>query len=117
MGIRFVSNSWRAPLQLIDSWLPAPAPRCASRKGTAPLMQRFLRAGWMGQSSFTSLQQPEPVPIAQGKQALGAVPAVRIVRPARTLRESGRLVISGRLADVCAELDRLAAMEQPSRAL
>jgi hypothetical protein len=27
------------------------------------------------------------------------------------VRSSGRLVISGRMADVCAELDRLAAME------
>jgi hypothetical protein len=23
MGIRFTNNTWRAPLQLIDSWLPA----------------------------------------------------------------------------------------------
>jgi hypothetical protein len=32
-------------------------------------------------------------------------------RPLRVVRASGRLVISGRMADVCAELDRLAAME------
>jgi len=30
---------------------------------------------------------------------------------------SGRMVISGRLADVCAELDRLAALENHPRSL
>ncbi|MGE0332498.1 MAG: hypothetical protein AB7P37_17610 [Ramlibacter sp.] len=47
--------------------------------------------------------------------------ARRIQRPLRVVRvmdrdsprapSGGRLVISGRLADVCAELDRLAALE------
>ena len=32
-------------------------------------------------------------------------------RPLRVVRSSGRIVISGRMADVCAELDRLAALE------
>jgi hypothetical protein len=32
-------------------------------------------------------------------------------RPIRIVHASGRLVISGRMADVCAELDRLAALE------
>jgi hypothetical protein len=32
-------------------------------------------------------------------------------RPLRVVQASGRLVISGRMADVCAELDRLAAIE------
>ena len=35
----------------------------------------------------------------------GRAPTLRVVR------SSGRMVISGRMADVCAELDRLAAME------
>ena len=32
-------------------------------------------------------------------------------RPVRVVQARGRLVISGRMADVCAELDRLAALE------
>ena len=32
-------------------------------------------------------------------------------RKVRVVSASGRLVISGRMADVCAELDRLAALE------
>lgn len=41
-----------------------------------------------------------------------ALPSQRVLaRPLRVRGTAGRLVISGRLADVCAELDRLAALE------
>ena len=36
---------------------------------------------------------------------------VRVVEPSAPRAIAGRMVISGRLADVCAELDRLAALE------
>jgi len=36
---------------------------------------------------------------------------VRVLEPSAPRSTAGRMVISGRLADVCAELDRLAAME------
>jgi hypothetical protein len=36
---------------------------------------------------------------------------VRIVEPGQSRSSVGRIVISGRMADVCAELDRLAACE------
>ena len=36
-------------------------------------------------------------------------------RPLRVVRSRERLVISGRMADVCAELDRLAALEELQR--
>jgi hypothetical protein len=36
---------------------------------------------------------------------------VRVVEPSAPRAVAGRMVISGRLADVCAELDRLAALE------
>lgn len=36
---------------------------------------------------------------------------VRVLDSQRTGRASSRVVISGRMADVCAELDRLAALE------
>lgn len=36
---------------------------------------------------------------------------VRVVDAGQTRGQTGRLVISGRMADVCAELDRLAALE------
>jgi hypothetical protein len=42
---------------------------------------------------------------------LRVVRVVRIVEPARAAMDAGRMRISGRMADVCAELDRLAALE------
>lgn len=118
MGIRIASNTWRAPLQLIDSWLPAPVQGCLPRRPLAPLLTRFARAGWLGKA-----QPPvERPPRALVPHVLSECPAttrtapVRTVRSAKVVRGSARLVISGRMADVCAELDRLAALEQPTAA-
>ena len=44
-------------------------------------------------------------------QPAGRARVVRVVRVAEASPGAGRMVISGRLADVCAELDRLAALE------
>ncbi len=63
--------------------------------------------------------RPEPVtpaPVratAQAAKAKRATPlrVVRVVEPSAPRAVAGRMVISGRLADVCAELDRLAALE------
>jgi hypothetical protein len=41
---------------------------------------------------------------------------VRVLEPSASRAVAGRMVISGRLADVCAELDRLAAQESVSAA-
>ena len=40
---------------------------------------------------------------------------LRVVEPSAPRAVAGRMVISGRLADVCAELDRLAAQESRGR--
>ena len=63
----------------------------------APQRQRPPRGNW----PFTV--RP-PAPAAQDRPA---------AQPARVLHQpaTGRLVIAGRMADVCAELDRLAASE------
>ncbi|MDD2919044.1 hypothetical protein [Rhodoferax sp.] len=43
--------------------------------------------------------------------ALRPLRVLRVVEAGQTSAHAGRLVISGRMADVCAELDRLAAFE------
>jgi hypothetical protein len=43
--------------------------------------------------------------------ALRPLRVLRVVEAGQTSSHTGRLVISGRMADVCAELDRLAAFE------
>lgn len=116
MGIRISSTTWRAPLQLIDSWLPAPSNACQTRRPVAPWLQRFAKAGWLGRNTAPAeIAQRSPAQLAQTAcpSAVRAAP-VRIVRPPKTLRGNNRLVIAGRMADVCAELERLAALEQPT---
>lgn len=49
----------------------------------------------------TRVSQPRVIPLR----------VVRVVEQGQSAASSGRLVISGRMADVCAELDRLAARE------
>jgi len=112
MGLRFTTNTWRAPLQLIDSWLPAPnyhpAPKVAPR-----VVQLFARAGWLGRSvSDATAIASSP---SSSPEAVTTRPCrVRLVRnpdPTSNCRTDTRLIISGRISDVCAELERLAAQE------
>jgi hypothetical protein len=72
---------------------------------------------------FSPRPQPEPAPATLRQPASAAAQRTVLLRPAKPLRVlrvvepfgsravAGRMVISGRLADVCAELDRLAAQE------
>lgn len=116
MGIRLNTNTWRAPLRLIDSWLPAVP---ASPRPVLPsALQRFARAGWLGRPTAPA------VPAAMASPATGIRPRtppaagrtcpVRVpptVDRIRTVHQGTRLVIAGRINDVCAELERLAALE------
>jgi hypothetical protein len=121
MGYRLTSNTWRAPIQLIDCWLPVPTesapPRQASR-----VVQLFTRAGWLNRpaASVQSRAPQRPAPGAVALTAASSAPAthrpchVRVLRnpePGNGCRPDARLVISGRMSDVCAELDRLASLE------
>jgi hypothetical protein len=73
--------------------------------------------GW-----FSPRAQPRPAPVlrqpsrAAAQRTVLLQPAkplrvLRVVEPLGSRAVAGRMVISGRLADVCAELDRLAAQE------
>ena len=117
MGIRFTTNTWRAPLQLIDCWLPIQESRAAATPEPTPrLLQRFAKAGWLHRSS---LGNPSVTANTQRNHQ-----SPRLLRPADVQcrskntrsfdngRGDGRLVLSGRIDQVCAELERLAAIEQ-----
>ncbi len=121
MGKIFNTNTWRAPLQLIDCWLPLPSERQARPAASfaaAKAVQRFARAGWLNREAANG-------PTSQKRQQVAALPGspsacrVRVLRQAEAHRAQSRdmrLVISGPIGDVCAELDRLAALEQASMA-
>ena len=77
----------------------------------APL-QAFVH--WLAGGTPEPAATPAPVRVAY--PAVRPVPAiplrvVRVLEPSAPRSTAGRMVISGRLADVCAELDRLAALE------
>jgi len=122
MGIRLQNSTWRRPLRTIDCWLPA--------SGASPSTWRhLLQQGhqWLNvlrkichnrrQRTIEAHPAPghslrRPGHAAPGEQA----PAIKLRVTQRDDlhgRSAGctRLVISGRMADVCAELDRLAALE------
>lgn len=117
MGILFNTNTWRAPLQLIDCWLPAPAKRrtlAANEPLANHAVQRFARAGWLGRPPARAAL-PSGALMAHTKRSENAATSrVRVLRQPEPLPSPSlgvRLVISGRINDVCAELDRLADQE------
>ena len=94
-----------APLRQLLAWLlptpsrPVPSyatPRLAEQRN-APILiaARAVSTGARGQKICPS----KPLRV------------VRVIESGQPRSEVGRMVISGRMADVCAELDRLAACE------
>jgi hypothetical protein len=69
---------------------------------------RALLAGLARRPQGATMPQPAPSgPILRVKP----LRVVRVLEPSAPRSTAGRMVISGRLADVCAELDRMAALE------
>ena len=90
----FAANALFAPLQHLV--------RSVARVFAAPTMQRSAPATKPSAQDTAAAQTPASAP--------------RRLRVVRVLEEpsaisAGRMVISGRMADVCAELERLAALE------
>lgn len=73
-------------------------------------------------STHAPVRTPERRPVWQGPvrqppvqpQPAKPLRVLRVVEPSAPRATAGRMVISGRMADVCAELDRLAALEARS---
>jgi hypothetical protein len=92
-----------APLQALVAWFaPRPAP-VASTPARAPARLPARVAA------------RAPLASAAPRRAPQALRVVRVLEPSASRAVAGRMVISGRLADVCAELDRLAAQESRGR--
>jgi hypothetical protein len=116
MGKLFTTNTWRTPLQLIDCWLPAPSIRSAQAAANEPLVtravQRFARAGWLGRATPASASSARHNATPPAPSTPCRVRVLRQNESAGVHHAGGvRLVISGRINDVCAELDRLADQE------
>ena len=61
-------------------------------------LQNVVR-GFMPEQALQSTRRPLPLRVA------------RVMEAQHNRNQAGRMVISGRMADVCAELDRLAELE------
>ena len=61
-------------------------------------LQNAVR-GFMPAQALQSTRRPMPLRVS------------RVMEPSHQRSQAGRMVISGRMADVCAELDRLAELE------
>ncbi|MBX9816655.1 MAG: hypothetical protein K2X79_01440 [Burkholderiaceae bacterium] len=94
-----------APLRPLLAWLlpsrPQHVPSYPAARTTEPRLAPHLIA---------NRAQPTG---ARGQNGLKSKPlrVVRVLESGQSRSEVGRMVISGRMADVCAELDRLAACE------
>lgn len=118
MGIRIHRNTWSSPLQLIDCWLPAEQERSTAPVSLSRAASRFIRAGWLQRKASNDAIAPaqaSPQPSTASSRPVDT----RMLRVAAHARSSGRadsrVRLSGRLADVCAELERLAAHDMPQQ--
>jgi hypothetical protein len=88
-----------------------------------PLANLFARlqvfAAWLAPRPASAPRASVPAPVQRMAASRPAKPlrVVRVLEPSAPRAVAGRMVISGRLADVCAELERLAAQESVSAAL
>jgi len=107
MGIALlaIADFWM-PLQSLASRL-MPARRARHRdSGDTAAGLRYVAV----RPACTSRAPGTPAPTAATAPAR-PLRVVRVVDGKGQHRSTGRMVISGRMADVCAELDRLAALE------
>ncbi len=74
----------------------------------------YLRPVWTARRPACTTQSPKTALHSHRYPAAVSAPALRVLRVTENdqrVKGAGRMVISGRMADVCAELDRLAAIE------
>jgi len=100
----FIRSAILDPLQSLTRWWTtggSPATHCAtSRHETQEYAIQSIASG--------ALMTRATGQIMKGQKPLRVV---RVVEAGQARASVGRMVISGRMADVCAELDRLAARE------
>lgn len=105
MGIALLAlHGLSSPLQALAHWFSARPTRQQRRAAPRRLdattsIAANDRCTWTSAASASNFRPARPLRV------------VRVVEAGQPVSGAGRMVISGRLADVCAELDRLAAQE------
>ena len=94
-----------APLQSLVGWITGAAPaRAISSPAHAPAVH-------LAASRTCHPWSAAPVRKDHPRRGVRALRVLRVAEACPAPSGAGRMVISGRMADVCAELDRLAALE------
>ena len=112
MNIVYQSPAIRTPLKAFWNWLTeAPVPPQTSRVGVRPPTSKASRPLTVHPAprchhGLTDL----PAAVAR-RAAPRPLRTVRVMEAGQAPGQVGRMVMSGRMADVCAELDRLVACE------
>jgi hypothetical protein len=102
MGITILSlQSMLLPLQSLLGWFAA-KPARAHGASSPRASSTEPRRACCGSAAPVRRQRGRPG---------GALRVVRVLESNQAARGAGRMVISGRMSDVCAELERLAALE------
>ena len=108
MGIAMLTfGGLLAPLRSLAGWL-----------AHAPNARRGTDQGHLPTASFAASRACPARPVPPGssrERPRRPLRVVRVVEASRVPAAAGRMIISGRMADVCAELDRLAALEATAR--
>lgn len=107
MGIALLAivDFWMPLQSLASRLMPARRPRRRDNSGNTAAGLRYVAV----RPACTARSAGAAVPTATGPAR--PLRVVRVVDGKGQQRSASRVVISGRMADVCAELDRLAALE------
>ena len=108
MGITlFTFSGLLTPLQQLARWLANATP-----SSPRPLLRASQPPGpACSGSRAASTWRPAMRSALPARRPLRVVRVVRVMEGCQVPSSAGRMVISGRMADVCAELERLAAVE------
>lgn len=110
MGLAFLAVSTLAqPLAALHRWWTADRSLPAPQQRHLPVPPGVQPSGHAEPLARTAAHAPTTLPCAKrapGSKTNKSFP-LRVLHP----HGSGRMAIAGRMADVCAELDRLAASE------
>jgi hypothetical protein len=106
------SPTIRIPLKAFWNWLTdAPAPMQGSRVSLRKVPAKGVNQATGAITLREHLLISQPNVPAAGHATHRPLRTVRVMEAGQAPGQVGRMVMSGRMADVCAELDRLAACE------
>ncbi|MFZ2739743.1 MAG: hypothetical protein WBI20_13845 [Burkholderiaceae bacterium] len=103
IAVLALGGPWSSILNLLRWLLPSAAPH--------PTLNRKTNATSYSPLQQSTLQALPTVNTIQTEAAARPLRVVQWIEAGQSFNQTGRLVISGRLADVCAELDRLVERE------